>query len=184
MNDLIRNMYDKKYYVYEHYIDGNLIYIGKGRGARALEFNYRPSRWKNVVRERYDEIEVKIIGTFDDEKKALEYEAKNIFKNRDSAHLTNGITYKKLSLLNFNETKNKSIKIPEEYLDKPLTKKDKDMMCEELNILNVNFQISKWRAIKSLINDEESKYNVRDSTKTINGKRARVSIITYKEDFD
>lgn len=74
--------------------------------------------------------------------------------------------------------------IPDEYLEAPLTREDKEELCVKLNILNANGDLSKWRAVSSIIGEEESIYNLRDYTKVINGKRTRVTEISVKEDVD
>lgn len=71
-----------------------------------------------------------------------------------------------------------SVVIKPIYLNKELTKKDKDELCEELEIINSRGKISKWRETKSII--EKSGYTVEDKTSTIDSKRIRVSIITKK----
>lgn len=76
------------------------------------------------------------------------------------------------------------IVVPNKYLGVPLDKERKDMLCSELNILNSNGNLSKWRAISTMLNDKGSIYTVKDFTKVINGKRTRVSEIYLKEDID
>lgn len=53
------------HYVYEHKLDGKVIYVGKGNGYRAIS----PERnvyWKAVVSERVDEVNVIIKAYFED----------------------------------------------------------------------------------------------------------------------
>jgi len=69
-------LYRERYYVYEHYIDGNLFYIGKGQGGRAVDFLARNDDWKKVVDGRYGDVEVKIIKGFENEYEALSFESK------------------------------------------------------------------------------------------------------------
>ena len=71
------------------------------------------------------------------------------------------------------------ITIPEEYLNVPLTSKDKNKMCKHLNILNVNGDVSKWPAIKKIVTSDGI-YDVEEKTITMDGKRTRVSIISSK----
>ena len=70
-----------------------------------------------------------------------------------------------------------TIKVPEEYLNKDLTVHDKQLLCEDLYIIDDRGNLRKWTTIKKLI--EESGYVVKDAMKTINNKRTRVSIITH-----
>lgn len=51
-NHLIKKMYEKKYYVYTHSLDGVLFYIGKGQGTRCLEFYRRSDNWSKYIREK------------------------------------------------------------------------------------------------------------------------------------
>lgn len=76
------------------------------------------------------------------------------------------------------------IYIPDEYIGVPLTKEMKEELCLELNILNANGDVSKWRAVSSIIDSEESIYITKDYTKVIKGKRTRVTEITEKADID
>lgn len=47
-----------------------------------------------------------------------------------------------------------SFDIIEKYLDRQLTKKDKDTLCEELNIKDKKGRLVKWNRIKELLEDE------------------------------
>lgn len=67
------------------------------------------------------------------------------------------------------------VEVPVEYLGEPLTSDMKEELCIDLNLTNVNGNITKWPAVKSLL--MESGYKVEDSRKTIDGKVVRVSII-------
>lgn len=40
---------DANYYVYEHYLDNKLFYIGKGSGKRCFHYRDRSKRWNKVV---------------------------------------------------------------------------------------------------------------------------------------
>ena len=50
-----------KYYVYEHSLDGRIFYVGHGCGNRAWNVKSRSNRYKNYIKERYDDIEVTIV---------------------------------------------------------------------------------------------------------------------------
>lgn len=65
---------DANYYVYEHYLDNKLFYIGKGSGKRCFHYRDRSKRWNKVVGGREKEIIVKIKMTFSSENGALRYE--------------------------------------------------------------------------------------------------------------
>lgn len=69
-----------------------------------------------------------------------------------------------------------NLDIPESYLNTSLTTKDKEVLCEELNILDSKGRLRKWPTIKRyLIN---SGYNVEDKVETLDKARVRVSVIT------
>lgn len=62
------------------------------------------------------------------------------------------------------------------YLDRPLTKADKDALCEELNILNCNNKLVKWKGLKPIL--ENKGYIITEGSKRINGKVTKYSLIT------
>lgn len=64
--DIIDKLYKSEYYVYEHYLDGELFYIGKGTKDRAINFLNRSEIWKDKVNKRESDIEIKIIAHFYD----------------------------------------------------------------------------------------------------------------------
>lgn len=83
------------YYVYEHYLDGDLFYIGKGTGDRCLIFKDRSISWHELAGEREDEIIVYIIRVFKFEEDALNYELEAITSNPEEVRLVNKTHYKK-----------------------------------------------------------------------------------------
>lgn len=62
------------YYVYEHRLDGKVIYVGKGTGYRAINPD-RNVYWRALVGERVDEVNVVIKAYFEDEIDAFMYES-------------------------------------------------------------------------------------------------------------
>ena len=62
------------HYVYEHKLDGKVIYVGKGTGYRAVSLD-RNVYWKALVGERVDEVDVEIKAYFKEENDALIYES-------------------------------------------------------------------------------------------------------------
>lgn len=66
------------YYVYFHYLDGEVFYIGKGSGLRCLEFKGRSKAWVDFVDGREDEVCVFINRAFSCESEAFNYESKAI----------------------------------------------------------------------------------------------------------
>ena len=64
------------------------------------------------------------------------------------------------------------------WLNKPLTKEDKDALCEELNIFDSNGRLAKWTTVKNRL--KEQGYTIEEKTMRIEGKRTKVSIINKK----
>ena len=174
-------LYREKYYVYEHYIDGNLFYIGKGKGGRAVEFWARNDDWKRVVDGRYGDVEVKIVKGFEDESEALLLESKLLNLNIDNECLTNQqfTKYNHNSSQYKKQTKefilNRIVEVIPEYLDRALINADKIQLCEELNLFNIKGRVVMWTTIKKYL--IENGFVINEKTKTINGKRCRIVII-------
>lgn len=86
------NMYvinEDYYYVYEHWLDGKVVYVGKGKGDRALKAS-RNKFWKDVVKDNLFNVEVVIKAYFKDERDALDYEESLIYKHlKNNEQLTN-----------------------------------------------------------------------------------------------
>ena len=76
--NFIDKLYKSNYYIYEHYLDGKLFYIGKGNGKRAIDFSQRSEMWKTKVNKRETDIEVKIIAHFYDNVYAKAFEKMHI----------------------------------------------------------------------------------------------------------
>lgn len=182
MRELIRGMYEKEHYVYEHYLDGNLIYIGKGSGSRAVTFTQRNRKWKEIVGNRCSEIEVKIIESFDCYEKAELLEANLIFKNRNEKFLANlwipkvKPNEKLVQKLTEKQITEKINKVTKGYRNTPLTTEDKEKLSIELNLVNKRNEVAKWVSIKKALIEEG--YSIVDKTLTVDGKRRRVSIIS------
>lgn len=88
----MKNLYqidDSYYYVYEHWLNGEVIYVGKGKGNRAFH-NGRNEIWNSKVNGNFELIEVKIKGYFKDEQDAFDYE-KLLISNyvKSGVNLTN-----------------------------------------------------------------------------------------------
>lgn len=66
------------YYVYKHYLDGVLFYIGKGQKGRCFEFDSRGPAWKNFVDGRESEVLVDIAKAFSNENEAYNFESNEI----------------------------------------------------------------------------------------------------------
>lgn len=68
------------------------------------------------------------------------------------------------------------LNLKDNFLNTPLTVEDKEILCNELAIINSVGKLTKWRAIKTMLINQN--YKVEDMTKVIDGKRTRISIIT------
>ena len=174
-------LYRKKHYVYEHYLDGDLIYIGKGQGGRAVEFWARNDEWKRVVNGRYGDVEVKIIKGFEDESEALLFESKLLKLNIDNEDLTNQHfrSYNGSQSQYKKQTKefilNRIVEVIPEYLDRVLINAERTQMCKEFNLFNKRGEVAMWPTIKKYL--IENGFVISKKTKTINGKRCRIVII-------
>ena len=183
---MIEELYKKKYYVYKHYIDGNLFYIGKGTGTRALDFLSRNKSWKNKVKGRYGDVEVVIEKSFDDETEALILESELINLNVKNGHLTNMVLKSNYKNILEYEKQTKEIiakkinSIDKSYLNRQLTASEKRDLCEELNIINDRGTHKRWVSIKGIL--KKSGYKIKDETIRIDGKQMRVSTITAPKD--
>ena len=183
---MIEELYKKKYYVYKHYIDGNLFYVGKGKGTRALDFLARNKSWKNKVKGRYGDVEVVIEKSFDDEIEALTLESELINLNVKHGHLTNMVLKSNYKNILEYEKQTKEIiakkinSIDKVYLNRQLTTSDKINLCEELNIMNERGTHKRWASVKKDL--KELGYKIEDKTIRADGKQFRVSIITAPED--
>lgn len=79
---------------------------------------------------------------------------------------------------NSSNYKKMKIKLSDEWLNKPLTKKDKDKLAKYLNIYDTKGQLVKWTTIKLIL--ENNNYIIKEKKLTINEKRTKVSIIVQK----
>lgn len=83
--DKLYDVNDNYYYVYEHWLNGEVIYVGKGKGDRAFH-NKRNELWNDKVKGNFKFLEVKIRGYFKEEQDAFDYEEMLINK-----YTSNGI---------------------------------------------------------------------------------------------
>lgn len=126
------NIYDVNenfYYVYEHYLDGEIIYVGKGKGLRACSEG-RNSYWTMRVGNRINEVEVKIIGYFELEEDALFFERLLIRRRvSEGYNLCNVVHNSALQ-----EYLNNEVKIKKKVLTrKNINKIDEDSKGKNLN---------------------------------------------------
>lgn len=83
---------DSMYYVYKHYLNDKLFYIGKGCRDRAYDFKDRSLSWSKLVAGNFDNIRVEIVGYFKSELYAYEVEKLLIKKyNTKDVELTNHV---------------------------------------------------------------------------------------------
>ena len=74
-----------QFYTYGHYLDGNLIYIGEGKGHRAWNIS------RKSYYDRRKDVEVRIFGVFDSKELAVFNEGILIYQERmeGNVHLLN-----------------------------------------------------------------------------------------------
>lgn len=173
-------LYRKRHYVYEHYIDGNLIYIGKGQGGRAVDFWGRNDKWIRIVDGRYEDVEVKIVKGFEDELEAFAFEYELIRLNSNNDNLTNYRSSDNYVQYRYKrQTKefilNRIVEVVPEYLDRDLINADKTRLCEDLNLIDAKGRMIMWPTIRKYL--IENRFVLDEKTKTINGKRCRIVII-------
>lgn len=71
--DLISSFKTGSYYVYYHLLDGEVVYIGKGKSNRAWNFTTRTEKWIEVCQNKDIEVVIKIADLT--ENQALEIES-------------------------------------------------------------------------------------------------------------
>lgn len=77
------------FYVYEHWLDGKVFYVGKGKKDRAFLVG-RNRLWEKFTKDKIDKIEVIIKGYFQIEEDAFDFEEHLINKySRKGIPLTN-----------------------------------------------------------------------------------------------
>ena len=88
MNELYQ-IDESYYYVYEHWLNGQVIYVGKGKERRAVELR-RNNYWKETVKDDFFKLKVVIKAYFKDEKDAFDYEKVLIHRHlKNNQPLTN-----------------------------------------------------------------------------------------------
>lgn len=108
------------HYVYEHSLDGEVFYIGKGIKNRACDLISRSPLWIEYVNGREREVSVEIVALFENDKNALMFEESLIRKYTSSGLNLCNVTHnpqedikKKASLARSN-LKEKSEEVAEE----------------------------------------------------------------------
>lgn len=66
----------------------------------------------------------------------------------------------------------------DEFLNRPLTKEDKDMLCEKLNLFDNQGRLLKWTRVKNLLVKQGYKVIYDNKSKRIDGKVVKISEIT------
>lgn len=143
------NIDENYYYVYEHHLDEEIIYVGKGKGMRAYT-NGRNEYWDLRVGNRINEVEVNIVGYFEKEEDAFFFERLLIRKRVSEGYnlcniIHNGALKKYLS----NESKirkdyslkeEKSNKIDEAIRGKVYINKNRSFNMKDSSILSHKFE--------------------------------------------
>ncbi|MDK0649716.1 DEAD/DEAH box helicase family protein [Clostridium perfringens] len=70
----------------------------------------------------------------------------------------------------------KKIILEDKWLNTPLTTVDKNKLCEELGFYDEKDRLLKWSRVSKILLAND--YKIKDSTKQIEGKRSRISIIS------
>lgn len=104
------------------------------------------------------------LNLFDE--KVLKVESKNTFKNNVKIRIPNVFF---------------ELKIPDKYLNRNLTKQEKDILARELDLYYEKGGLLKWQGINKLLSEEQSNYEVISEYTYRNGKRMRSSKITEKK---
>lgn len=73
------------------------------------------------------------------------------------------------------------VTVPDDYLNRALTKKDKEELVKELNIVNENSRMLKWTSIKPIIIN--SGYDIKDGRIRIEKTLTRIDIINKNDMF-
>lgn len=85
----------KSYYVYEHWLDNQCFYVGKGTygslwGGKERYEQFQDDRrnkeWKDFVDGKYNEIKIRIVKNFDNEKDAENYEENLSIKRKKQGY--------------------------------------------------------------------------------------------------
>lgn len=62
------------YVVYEHWLDGRCFWVGSGTKYRPKNFGSRKRAWQEYVKDRQNDIIIKIVKEFETREEAYEYE--------------------------------------------------------------------------------------------------------------
>lgn len=86
-----------KFCVYIHVVDGEIVYVGKGRSYRPFETSRRNAKWCKFM-ESIGSFEVEILGWYDEDGDARIEESKLIrkFNPKLNQHQTSGYTNSKV----------------------------------------------------------------------------------------
>ena len=76
------------------------------------------------------------------------------------------------------ELKDNKILLDNKFIDKPLTKKDKDELCKLIGLVDSKGRLSKWPTLRDQL--VKNGYVITETRKTIDNKRSYVSIIIKK----
>lgn len=183
------------FYVYEHYIDGELFYIGKGQNDRAIVYEDRTPGWNKKVNGRIDDVRLKFVAYFDNNKDAENFERDHIKESYHQGFKLVNVEYNNNNILPAVRHRNKFIprcrSITSERLtvhqidrlinlgikasDRILNTSMKANLSEEINIEIYSGETIKWTSIKKLL--KENGFIIVDKVIRIEGKITRISII-------
>lgn len=156
-----------KYYVYEHSLDGRIFYVGHGCGNRAWNVKSRSNRYKNYIKERYDDIEVTIVQDNLTKEQAMGLEVEHQIKRQDEGYNIIGL----LGTHSWNE----GIKMSDDFKQKVSKGTKKAMntpeMKAKMSSIRKGKQLSEAHkaaisdALRGQVHSEEAKRNMSISKK-------------------
>lgn len=185
-----------KYYVYEHLLDGEVFYVGKGSGNRYLQMGYARNRyWNNFVGDRINDVEKRIVKYFENEDDAYIYEEELIYKYKKKGLCKCNIAIGRVLI---KETKqltsvNKKLMLEDEEIEFAInTRSEGYSFVDVTNMVNERFNKSYdkgvvYKYVKDIEMTEELKNKIKkrsiEKTK-VSIKKRRIIITLTRDEID